>query len=407
MAVATPTDTLRLNIAEAESKFLAANYYLLAQKYNINTAEAATAQARLWNNPTFFFETVAFNPSTNKAFDYSNKVPNSAEYIVQINQIVSLAASRSKLVKLSETNTKLQKLAFSDLMRTLRRQLRSVFYDLDARYQKRALLRLETERLSALLEAQRIALQSGAVSGYEFTRLQVEVQSLQMSINDLNADIIDLSSQLKLLTGLPAATVPVPVSPALQVSAAPVFSAALDSALNNRPDYIAAKTQIIYQTQNLTYQRSLAVPRVTIGATFDKFGNAFNNYTGVNAAFDLPFINRNQGNIQGAQFGIEAAKAGSSFSELTVRNEVDAAFQRLQQSAALLQTINPQFRTAVQDISLNAVADYNKRLISLVDFIDKIRTYKAARLNETELQNSYRQAADNFNFVTNTAFFKP
>lgn len=402
----TAPDTLRLTLQQAEQLFLENNYLLLAQKFNINTSEAAVEQAKLWSNPVFSFESVAYNPHTKKAFDYSNNTPQTGQYILQIQQMVSLAAQRSKLVRMAETNTALQRLAFDDLMRTLRRQLHAAFFDLASEQRKVALYTTESLRLGQLMEAQRTALRSGAISGYELTRLEVEQQSLNMEIAARTQTILSLSADFKLLTAIPAGTVPVPLTPEPKATLLPLANIAMDSAIANRPDIKAAKTQVLYQNRNLSYQRSLAVPNLTLGAVYDKFGSAFNNYTGVSASFDIPFLNRNQGNIQAAGIGIKAAEAGSLYAEQEVRNQVFAALQQLQLARNQYLGISPELRASLNQISAAAISDYNKRIISLIDFIDKIRTARTARLNEADMRNNYLQAIDNFESVTNTAFFR-
>src|SRR6218665_2894370 len=49
----TKIDTLRYSAAEAETIFLNNNLPLLAERLNINQAEARILQAKVWPNPTF------------------------------------------------------------------------------------------------------------------------------------------------------------------------------------------------------------------------------------------------------------------------------------------------------------------------------------------------------------------
>ncbi|HAK77506.1 MAG TPA: TolC family protein, partial [Runella sp.] len=55
------SDSLRLSLSQAEQQFVQKNFVLLAQKYNVNVAEAAKEQAKLWYNPNLFVETNLYN----------------------------------------------------------------------------------------------------------------------------------------------------------------------------------------------------------------------------------------------------------------------------------------------------------------------------------------------------------
>jgi len=133
--IAQSTDTLSISLIEAEKIFLERNYQLLAQRFNINSAQANIKQAKLWYNPTIFFESNFYNPNTKKVFNYgknvdNNGVYNNGEFQATISQLVSIAAKRSKLVRLAQSNMHLQALAFDDLLRNLRFNLYKAYSEL-------------------------------------------------------------------------------------------------------------------------------------------------------------------------------------------------------------------------------------------------------------------------------------
>lgn len=103
-------DTLRLTLPQAEAQFLQKNFVLLAQKYNVNIAEAAVQQAKLWYNPNLFVETNLYNGFSGRLLPYGKNTdlcnPTAGVFNVQVQQIVSLTKQRSKLVQLAETNRK-------------------------------------------------------------------------------------------------------------------------------------------------------------------------------------------------------------------------------------------------------------------------------------------------------------
>ena len=413
IATAQYKDTVTVTLQEAEKMFLDKNYHLLAQKYNIEVASAAIKQAKLWYNPTFFFESNFYNPHTGRFFNYGPNTPtpnspyvNNGQFQAQISQIISLAGKRSKLVKLAQINKNLEELAFEDLMRVLRLEIYGSYTDLYADLKKQELLRQEEKNLNSLVEITKIQIKQGTISGYDLTRLQFELQNIQSNLNDLNNSVTDNESNLKLLLGLEASSFVVPSSlPASSAAPLPMLEASFDSALIRRPDRSISEMQLKYSERNLKLERATAVPNLMLGATYDRYGNAYPGYTGLNVTMDLPFFNRNQGNIKKAEILVESSKAGLGYNEQQIKQEVVSAYKKVVDINDLNAKIQENYDAQLQDISTEATKNYNRQLISLLDYLDKIRTYKNARLNLIELEKDYFQSRQYFNYVTNSKFF--
>ncbi len=403
------TDTLRLTLPQAEEQFLQKNFALIAQKYNINLSEAAVQQAKLWDNPNFEFEFNAFNPNTSRVLPLRNTSgdllnPTGGAYSWQIQQVFNLAGRRSKLVALNEANTEIQQAVFQDVMRSLRYQLAQTFGNLATEQAQYAFIREERIRLSSLLDAFRAQLKLGVISEYEVTRLELEQRNADASMNDLLNQISQDEATLRILLADQGSTYYVPDLPTTS-TATPILNQLLDQATANRPDLQVAQRQTAYAQKNLTYQKSLATPQLTVGANYERFGEAYPNYYGLQVAMDLPFKNRNQGNIQAAKIGIEQNNQSINQSQLQVKQEVISAYEQWLHAQQLQAGTNADYRQRIQDISKNATIDYQKRVIDLVSFIDKVRSYKDAQLNFINLSNQLYQAQQQINFVTNSKTF--
>ena len=68
-------------------------------------------------------------------------------------------------------------------------------------------------------------------------------------------------------------------------------------------------------------------------------------------AIDLPFWNRNQGNIKAAQYQIEANKQLQSQAELQVRNDISNAYRQLLETDKLYKTASLQFTSDYEKAS--------------------------------------------------------
>lgn len=390
--LARAQDTLRLTLPQAEALFLQRNLALLAQKYNISATEAAVVQARLFPNPQASFEYNLYNPATGKFFptdasQTSNGGYNGGQYIAEVTQLIQLAGKRSKLVRLAQTDQQLASYQFADLMRTLRLTLRTTYAALYFNLQQLNLYLEEQQRLGQLLAASRISLQRGIVSPYEITRLEAESQDVAATVADLRSQIAAEEGDLKILLSdlsaqavLPAAAPPqrtVPLTPTLR-----------DSALARRPDYQYA---LAYQKRadlNLNYQRAQAVPDLTVGVNHESLGNAFTNYNGLSVAIDLPFFSRNQGQIKAAKVGQKQAENALTQAQATVFADVDNARRALAAYQTQAQGVSADYLSRLSELSRQADRAYRNRTISLLDYLDKFRTYKTGTTNQLNLQEN-------------------
>ncbi|MDF7816931.1 TolC family protein [Runella sp. MFBS21] len=403
------SDSLSLTLSQAEQQFVQKNFVLLAQKYNVNVAEAAKEQAKLWYNPNLFVETNLYNGYSGKLLPYGRNSdlynPTSSVINVQVQQIVSLVKLRSKLVQLAETNISLQQSAFQDLMRNIRFQMAQSFGNLATNQQKLTMLQLQGQQLASLLEAFRAQLKLGVIAPYEVTRLELEQKNWESDLTDLHAQISQDEATLRTLLSINGSTYIIPVIETNNAKTVVPLNDLVSQALSQRPDLQLADQQVTYNQRNFTYQKALATPNLTLGADYQHVGGPFPNYVGVQALIDLPIRNKNQGNIQAARWGIDQSKESRNAVGIQVEQEVVNAYQQYSQATQLQAKITPEYLQSIQDISKNATEDYTRRVIDLVSFIDKIRAYKDAQLMLIDSSNRLYQAQQQLNYVTNSKVF--
>jgi len=414
-ATPAPADTLHVTIDQALAFFMQRNYNLIAQRYSVNTAQAAVVQAGLRDNPNLGGSVNAYNPQTKTLFPFGpsnvadangNATGNTVTANVQ--QLINLSRSRAKLVQLSSTNVEVQQAAFEDLLRTARYQLSQTFYNVIADRRRLDLLRQQREQLGRLLVGFREQLRLGTVAGFEVTRLELEHQGLEKDRSDQLVQLGQDEAALRVFLAVPGTSFVAPEGQELLPDAPatlPTLAELTALAYQNRPDLRAATRQIDYASQNLRLQHALAVPKLLLGLSYASYGSTYPGFYALEAAIDVPVFNRNQGNIQAAQVGIQQNTVLLNQVNLQVGQDVAAALEQLQHASDLRQRLTPQFVNSIQEVSRNATRDYQRRLIDLVSFIDKIRAYKDAKLLLIDVGNRLELAKQQVNYVTNTPVY--
>ncbi len=411
-ATAIPTDTLRVTLDQAQARFMQANFQLLAQHFNIDVANAAIRQALLRDNPNLQMEVNAYNPNTNTFFPLNKQTdptnPTGGTFLAQIQQLIDISGRRSKLVQLSRTGVAVQQAAFEDLLRQARFQLVQSFYNVAAERRKLGFTEQERVQLGRLLAAFRERLRLGVVASYEVTRLELEQQSLERDRSDLLNQLTQDQATLRVLLAAPGSVFVspegvefLPDAPAV----VPELAYLETQAFALRPDLRAATQQTVYTQQNLAVQHSLAIPKLLVGADYASQGSTYSHYFGLQSAIDLPIANRNQGNIQAAKIGIQQSGFALNAVHLQVEQDVASAYEQLQRAITLRRSITPDYLARTANVSRDAVADYNRRLIDLVSFIDKFRAYKEAQLGLIDISSRLLQSEQQVNFATNAKVF--
>jgi len=134
--------------------------------------------------------------------------------------------------------------------------------------------------------------------------------------------------------------------------------------------YAIEQTQLMYQQQNLSYQKSLRAPDLTIGPEYDHNSNYAPHYVGLSVSLPLTLFNRNQGNIKSAQYAVKQEETNLMQVQQQLQTSIQNAINKYYLTKALS---SKQTLGFYQDYALlfkNITDSYQQRQISLIEFID-------------------------------------
>ncbi|HVM88328.1 MAG TPA: TolC family protein [Puia sp.] len=404
----TINDSLRITLPEAEKIFLDSNYQLLAQKYNIDAQKALIIQARLYPNPNLSIARGPIIPLHNS--DYPNSTFFSqSETSAQLSQIILLAGKRNKQVKLAEANSRLGEFQFFDLMRTLKYTLRTDFFNIYYLQQSLKVYHQEITSLQKVVEAFVQQEGKGYIAEKEVVRIKAQLYSLQNEYAQLINQINDIESELKLILQVKPQEYILPLADTdninnLNPEKYPL-NILMDSAYKNRTDLEIARTNNEINRLNYSYQKALAVPDVTLSLGYDHQGSYAVNFQSLGASIDLPFFNRNQGNIKSAKAMIDYGTALQKSTEATVSENVTRSLQKAFDQNKLFRNIDPKFSEDFERLMNEVLINYQKRNISILDFLDFYDSYKQNALQINAIKFNKVGAFEDINFYTGTNFF--
>jgi len=180
----------------------------------------------------------------------------------------------------------------------------------------------QQSQLNKLLMGMEAQLNAGNIAQKDFLRIQALQISLEQDVTDLKKQIADIQNDFKTLLQIKENVFVKPVENLANISAiSTAFSEDIlfDTGKVHNPYFQLQQTQTLFQQQNLSYQKSLRVPDITLGPNFDKNSNYAPNYVGLGLSIPLPVLNNNKGNIKSAEFSIKQQQAFTNNAETELK----------------------------------------------------------------------------------------
>jgi cobalt-zinc-cadmium efflux system outer membrane protein len=398
-------DTLRLQLPEAEKMFLDSNLQLLAQRYSIDANRALVIQARLWPNPNFSVGHTLYSGTLHQFFPLGVN----DETTFGLSQTILLAGKRNKQIQLALANVKLTEFQFFDLLRTLKYTLRTDFFHIYYLRESARVYDEEIKALSQIVAAFTEQQGKGYISEKEVVRIKAQLYTFQSEYSDLINQVNDVESELRLILQVkPNFFIdPVPDTAGIgKLDPAQIpLTTLIDSAYHNRTDLQIARSNVDINQLNYNYQKALAVPDLSLSLGYDEAGSFLYNYYGIGASIDLPVFNRNQGNIKSAKAQIANTIATQRSVQATVEENVTASLQKAFAQQKLFRTIDPKFYRDFDRLLHEVVSNYQRRNISILEFLDFYDSYKQNTLQLNTIQYNRISAFEDINYYTGTNFF--
>ncbi|AXY78205.1 TolC family protein [Paraflavitalea soli] len=395
----TGIDTLHLDISKAKAIFLQRNLTLLANQYNIDISKAQVEQAKVWDNPILNTDQNVYD---GKFFRHTTE--NGVQYgqvYIEVQQLIRTAGKIKKGTQLARDNVLNNEAAFKDVMRNLKYLLTTDLNNLSQLQQTAGIFQAEMHTMQVLVKGMDEMLKTGDVSRKENIRIKAVLFSLQNDYADNIRQQVDLQKEIGQLLQLKEdvwvvadAGQPLPAERINQLRIGDLR----DLALQNRPDLQLSKGQQVFQQHNIAYQKALAVPDITISPEYDRLNSYVPNYVGLGISLPLPLFNRNKGNIRAAELTAKQADLLVIQLQDQVGKEVLAAWQKLKNATALFDNENTQLKDDYESLMKNMTESYQRREVSLIEFIDFFDAYKDTRTKQYQQIANQRNAVAELNY---------
>lgn len=391
------TDSI-YSLVDCERAFLDHNLSLLAAKYNVTAAQAAVIQAKLWENPSLSVELNALNPDRKRFFD----VGSNGDKAISIQQIIHIGNQKHNETQLARANASIAQLEFAELLRNLKLTLRqsyfSIYYD-NLSYQS---ISKQMVSLNRLIEEYELQVKLGNLSLKDLIRLKALYLDFHGKKTELYKTISENQSNLAVLVGKDG-IIPLPKEDELaqyKMTELPPIEEIYQTALRTRPDYLMAEMQVEASAWNEKWQKSLAIPDLTLGANYAQRGGAFNNQMTVSVGVPLVLWNRNQGTIRAAAAQTKSATANKDYLKVRVMQDIVLAKKKWKDAYENSVLINEETMQNFKKVADAMFKNFEHGNISLVEFTDFLESYNLSLLQFHQFGKAYVTSCEELNFYS-------
>ncbi len=286
-------------------------------------------------------------------------------------------------------------------MRTLRQTLRRDFFTILQLERYASLYAQELEQISKLTAGMQAQFDAGNIARKDLLRVQAVEVGLQQERADNARALEDAQNDMRTLLALSGNEYIRPEGEKLSaIPAVPQQSVEelVAMARANNPAYLIARQQVDYQKLNFRYQKSLAVPDLSVGPNYDRASNFAPNYFGLTLSIPLPILNRNQGNIRAAELNILQQDASLRAEDVTLSNDVRSAYRKLAMALSIATPQTATFYNDYRQLFNNIIGSYRARQISLLEFIDYLNGYEDIREKQLQQQLNIQLAKEELNY---------
>lgn len=378
---------------------------------NIDIADAAIVQAKLWDNPTLSISDVSFWSSKSQREGEEEVIPplfgafgKNTQFSVELSQLIQTAGKRGKLVEREQTSKEISIQEFEIVLRELKCELRASVNELQYLQSYKKILETQKQSMSRLIDSYSKQLVQGNISLNELLRLQSVLLEVENEINELHIECNSAQKKLKALINADS-DIYIEIEDIVNVKNVYDLSLAnlIEVAMEYRPEIKTADLQTKYYDKSLNYEKSLRVPDLTVSAGYDRGGGVWKNFIGIGISIDLPLFNRNQGNIK-------AAKIGKARSEYVVQQQKNTTMHEIAEAYEnYLLTYN--FYKKINDNSLSLKLDdmpeaYSRNFlnknISMLEYIDFMNSYKTHKQTILSVRKNLAEQLNKLQYVIGT-----
>lgn len=236
-------------------------------------------------------------------------------------------------------------------------------------------------------------LKAGAISEGDYLKIKLQLLQFQTDVSAARLARVQALVGLREFLGYDA--VPADFDVVGDLAYEPLHAKVEDlqmKALRERPDFRAAELGITAAQSQILLAKANA--KVDVNGTYDFTHVSGENTASIFVNFELPFFNRNQGEIARTGYALTQAQEQEQSASDTVLSDVSNAYEAVTSNDEVVQLYASGYLKQAQDSRDISEYAYRRGAASLLDFLDAERSYRSVQLAYRQALASYMTALE-------------
>lgn len=375
--------SIRISMDDAIRFALDHNHSLLATRTTIQQSEDQEVTANFRPNPVLTVDW-EYLPVFTPSYFTKDYLHDSTEGDIGISYLVERGQKRHWRYQAQKDITAVTRSQVKDSERNLIFQVANLYINAQLAESTFDLARQDLESFQKTVDTGELQYQKGALAENDYLKIKLQLLQFQTDLDQAIQTREQALSDLRQTIGYESVPADYDVATDFDYNE---WKANLEDlqlkALQNRPDLLAANQGVTAAQSQVSLARADGKQDVTVASTYSHV-NAINTSTFL-VSIPIALFNRNQGEIARTRHALTQAEEQQRAVQGQVLTDVRDAYEGLKAANHAVQLYRSDYLGAAQksrDISDYA---YHRGAISLLDFLDAERTYRATQL-------TYRQS---------------
>ena len=382
-AAAQTQGPVRITLDEAIQMALQHNHNILAARSTIQQSQAEEITANLRPNPTLFTDweyLPIFTPSSMN----STYLHDSTEADLGLSYLFERGKKRQHRLQAAKDITAQTRSLVADNERALTFGVATQFVNTQLAESTVDLAKQDLKSFQNTVDLSQERYKAGAISEDDFLKIKLQLLQFETDFQQAQLARVQALSDLRQLLGYESISADFDVAGDFDYQ--PLKGNLEDfqmKGIQNRPDLRVAHQGVTAANSQYALQKSIGKQDFTLSANYSHV-NAINTASFA-GSIPLAIFNRNQGEIARARYAVTQAEEQEKATSGQVMTDVHDAYEGLRENDRVVQLYRSGYLDVAQkdrDISEYA---YKRGAVSLLDFLDAERSYRATQL-------AYRQS---------------
>lgn len=364
------------------------NPVLKTEQFNVGVAQADATTARLFINPTFNFNYMNIaaqkyaEPNTNLYSAVNN------QYAFQLGKSFQVAGQRKYKIDVANKNVAFTEKNYTETERNLFSEVAAKWLEVWIAQKQLDILITAKNNIDSLVTTNQNRYKNQVITQTDLYRTEVLSKQYAIQYKTALQELVNRQKELQFLLGVQD-SISIDTEDNFLFSIPQDIDSLLTHSLQNRSDILTAKSMIDVSNSNIKLQKSLAFPQPELGFFYNP-QNAV-PYWGIYAAIDLPFFNRNQGEIKKSHLLKQQAEQHLFTVQSQLQTEITnayASYRLQQQNIENFKTVLQQSQTILDNVKYA----YLKGGTTIIDFLEAQRSWLETQQQYYDALQQYRQS---------------